>query len=184
MVMGGILRRADRCDGVRALSFWQDGVRPGAFDGTDAAVGAGCVRRAKPGVPGGGAGGAAGELLEAGNGDGPAALPGAGIWSAGGDGFLSAARDRHIADQPEPMVLSILRFTVCVYGLHGGHVDFPDVVRLRDSEAAIVRFAGNYPARRAVCAGEESAAGDCGGGVYAEAEMAVGAGPEIFQRQI
>src|SRR5713226_4496046 len=99
MVVGRILRRADRSDGVRALSFWQDSVRPGTFDRTSAAVGADGFRRAKPGVSGGGAGGFAAELLETGNGDGPATLPGVGVWSAGGDGVLPAASDRHITDQ-------------------------------------------------------------------------------------
>src|ERR1700720_1481763 len=98
MVVGRILRRADRGDGVRAFSFWQDGVRPGTFDRTGAAVGVDGLRGAEPGVSGGRAGGAAGELLEIGNGDGPATLPGAGVWSVDSDGVLSAASDRHIAD--------------------------------------------------------------------------------------
>src|ERR1700731_903351 len=62
LVVGGIWRRADRGACVRALSFWQDSLRPRTFDWTGAAVGADGVRRAKPGVSGGGAGGVAGEL--------------------------------------------------------------------------------------------------------------------------
>src|SRR5580704_5704059 len=219
MAVGGILGRADHRDGVCALSFWQDGIRPGTFDSTDPAVGSGCVRRAESGVHGGRASGAAPELLETGNGDGPATLPGAGVWCAGGDGVLSAASDRHSTDQSEPVVLSILRFAVRIYGLHGGDADISDVVRVRDSEATVVRCAGNHPARGAVCAGAASPGGDSGGGdwaaggdrgrpgkaaalfgaedacgelcgdrracsfgIDAEAEMAVGVGPEIFQR--
>src|ERR1700721_4817361 len=102
LVVGGILHGAGRGDGVRALSFWQNGVRPGTFDGAGATVGARGVRRAKPGVSRGGAGGVAGEFLETRNGYGPAALPGVGVWSAGGHGVLPAASDRHSADPSEP----------------------------------------------------------------------------------
>src|SRR6266481_5759977 len=42
MVVGGILRGADRGDGLRAISFWQDGVRPVAFGG---ASGCWCLER-------------------------------------------------------------------------------------------------------------------------------------------
>jgi len=71
-------------DGLRTLSFWQDGVRPWHLTALTP-CGAGCVWCAEPGVSGSGAGGAASELLETGNSDGSAALPGAGVWSAGGD---------------------------------------------------------------------------------------------------
>src|ERR1700719_2285471 len=125
LVVGGILRGADRGDGVRALSFCQTGVRPGTFGGTGAAVGARGVWHAKPGVSRGGAGGVAGELLETGNGYGPAALPGIGVWSAGSHGVLPAASNRHIADPSQPRLLSHFRFALRLHGVHPGHADLP-----------------------------------------------------------
>src|ERR1700688_535461 len=108
LVVGRLLRWANRGHTLCALPLWQDDLRPGSFDGPDASVGVASVRHAEPGVSRGGAGGVAAELLETGNRDGPAALPRAGVRRARRDALLSATSDRNLADQSQPAVLPIL----------------------------------------------------------------------------